>query len=252
MAKKRIARQLLVSNVAQLTPNMRRVTLQGEDLANLPEDAEGGYFKLNFPGQEPDRPTLRTYTISKHRPELQEIDVDFMLHTSSDGSSSGVAAAWATQTRIGDKMAIFGPAPATYINDQADWFLMAADMTGLPALMANIPKLASDACGYIVIEIMSIEDQQELIIPTGMELIWVVNPEPGSDQSPLNHAIKELEWLEGKVAIWCACEFKTMRKNRQYFREDRSVDKSHVYISSYWKKGLQEEEHKIEKSKDAA
>jgi len=171
MAKKRLARQLLVSNVAQLTPNMRRITLQGQELANLPEDAEGGYFKLNFPGQDPNKPTLRTYTVSRYRRELQEIDVDFMLHAHSDGLGSGVAATWATQAQIGATMAIFGPAPATYI---------------------------------------------------------------------------------GQAAIWSACEFKTMKKIRQYFREVRNVDKSHMYISSYWKKGLQEEEHKIEKSKDAA
>lgn len=252
MARKRIARQLLVNAVEQLTPNMRRVTLQGEDLANLPEDAEGGYLKLNFPGKDPDKPILRTYTVSRYRPEIHEIDIDFMLHSHSNDSSNGIAATWAMQARTGDKMAIFGPSPATYINSHADWFLMAADMTALPALAANMPRLPADAHGYIVIEIMSKEDQQELTIPAGMKLIWVVNPEPGSDQSPLHQSIKELEWLDGQVSVWSACEFKTMKKLRQYFREQRNVDKSQIYISSYWKKGLQEEEHKIEKSKDAA
>ena len=175
-----------------------------------------------------------------------------MLHISPDGSVGGVAALWAIQAKPGDRMSIFGPGPATFINTDADWYLLAADMTALPALAANFGRLPADAKGYIIVEIIADEDRQDLPVPAGMELIWVVNPEPGSDDSPLYLATKELAWLEGKVAVWAACEFKTMKKTRQYFKQERTVEKSHLYISSYWKRGLQEEEHKIAKSDDAA
>jgi len=49
MARKRKARELTVTAASQLTPNMRRLTLQGDDLADFPDDAEGAYFKLVFP-----------------------------------------------------------------------------------------------------------------------------------------------------------------------------------------------------------
>ena len=39
----------MVTAVNQLTPNMRRVTLQGDHLADFPNDAEGACFKLGFP-----------------------------------------------------------------------------------------------------------------------------------------------------------------------------------------------------------
>jgi len=252
MAKKRKARELTVTATSLLTPNMRRVTLHGKDLATFPEDAEGAYFKLVFPGDDPEKPILRTYTVAQHRPAQFEIDVDFMVHLNPDGSASGVAASWATKVQPGDSMSIFGPGLASFINTNADWFLLAADMTALPALVANIKLLPEDAKGYIVIEIVSDDDKQNLPLPNDMELIWVVNPKPGSDSSPLYLAINELAWLEGQVAIWAACEFSTMKKNRLYFRQDRSVPKSHLYVSSYWKKGLQEEEHKVVKREDAA
>jgi NADPH-dependent ferric siderophore reductase len=252
MAQKRKARELTVTAVSQLTQNMRRLTLHGEELASFPEDAEGGYFKLVFPGEDPEKPVLRTYTIAKYRPSLHEIDVDFMLHTSADGSVGGVAAPWAIQAQSGDRMCIFGPGPATFINADAQWYLLAADMTALPALIATLGHLPVDARGYIIIEIIANEDQQDLPIPVGMELIWVVNSKPGSEASPLYLAIRELAWLEGQVAVWVACEFKTMKKTREYFKHDRSIAKSHLYISSYWKKGLQEEDHKIAKRDDVA
>lgn len=252
MAQKRKARELTLTAASQLTPNMRRLTLHGEELASFPEDAEGGYFKLVFPGDDPEKPVLRTYTVAKYRSSLHEIDVDFMLHTSSDGSVAGVAAPWAMQVQLGDTIGIFGPGPATLINTDADWYLLAADMTALPALVATLRCLPADAKGYAVIEIIADGDRQELPMPVGIEVIWVINPQPGSDDSPLYLAIKKLAWLSGRAAIWAACEFKTMKKSRQYFKQEKSVEKSHLYISSYWKKGLQEEEHKIAKRDDAA
>lgn len=229
---------------------MQRVSLQGEDLAGFPEDAEGNYIKLIFPTDDADKPILRTYTVSEHRAGQCEIDVDFMLHGTAE-DIHGVAAPWSITAKAGDKLSIFGPGNASYINVDADWFLVAADMTALPAMTANLSRLPTDARGYAVIEILSEEDKQDLPFPKGIEPLWVINPHPGSDESPLYHAIKDQGWLDGQVAIWCACEFKTMKKIRQYFKADRDVIKSHLYISSYWKQGLNEEQHKLAKREDA-
>ena len=252
MARDRKARELTVSAVEQLTPNMRRLTLQGDDLADFPEDAEGAYFKLVFAGDDPERPILRTYTVARHRPERHEIDVDFMLHDGAGGTPDGVASGWAVDARPGDRVSLFGPGPATFVNTDARWYLLAADMTALPALTANLARLPADARGYVVVEILADEDRQALPTPAAMEMIWVVNAEPGGDDSPLHEAIRRLPWLDGQPAVWAASEFETMKRNRHYFRQERGVEKSHLYASSYWKRGLQEEEHKIVKREDAA
>jgi NADPH-dependent ferric siderophore reductase len=251
MAPKRKAKELAVTHSKQLTKNMLRLTLQGEDLASLPSNAEGAYFKLVFAGADAEKPIMRTYTVAKHRADQHEIDVDFMLHRSANGVVDGVAVPWAVQAAVGDTINMFGPGPATFINPQADWYLLAADMTALPALVANLALLPQNASGYLVLEILSEEDRQELPLPGSMEVQWVVNSDAGSDASPLYEAIKKLLWLDGQVAIWAACEFKSMKKIRRYFREEKAVEKSQLYISSYWKKGLKEEQHKLVKRDDA-
>jgi len=251
MAGKRKARKLVVTESRKLTKNMQRVTLHGDDLASFPADAEGAYFKFVFPGSDSEKPTLRTYTVANYRPELHEIDVDFMLHANSDGLTDGVAAPWAMQAKPGSSISIFGPGPASFINTSADWFLMAADMSALPALVANLTRLPADANGYVVIEIIAEEDKQLLSVPDGMKVVWVVNPKPGSDDVPLYRAIAEHKWLAGQVSVWVACEFKTMKNIRKYLKQNRKVAKSHLYISSYWKNGLKEEEHKAVKREDA-
>lgn len=251
MAAKRAAKELTVSATRRLTKNMLRLTLQGEDLNNFPEDAVGAYFKLTFDSPDADRPIMRTYTVANYRRELHEIDVDFMLHAGTEGIVDGVAAPWAMQAKVGDPISIFGPGPATFINVDADWYLLAADMTALPALTSNLALLPPHAKGYLVIEILSDEDRQTLPVPESIEVVWVVNPHAGSDTSPLCDAIKNVDWFDGQVAVWTACEFKTMKKIRQYYRDDRKVEKSHLYISSYWKQGLKEEEHKEAKKEDS-
>lgn len=250
MFAKRKAKELTVTASRQLTKNMLRLTLQGDPLASFPDDSEGAYFKLALESTDTRKPVMRTYTVAQFRRSQQEIDVDFMLHGSDEDVPGGVAAPWAKQAKVGDTVSIFGPGPATFVNTQADWFLLAADMTALPALTANLALLPQSASGYVVIEILSEDDRQELSVPEKMQVQWVINPLAGSDASPLYEAIKKLEWQEGQVAIWTACEFKTMKKIRQYYRDQRAVQKSHLYISSYWKKGLKEEEHKMAKRAD--
>ncbi len=53
------------------------------------------------------------------------------------------------------------------------------------------------------------------------------------------------------MSVWAACEFSSMKVLRRFFKEEKVVDKSMLYISSYWKLGKNEDEHKIIKQQDA-
>lgn len=250
MKSRRVARKLTVKSAINLTANMRRVTLEGDDLANFPAESEGAYIKLMFDQAGSDKPAMRTYTVSGQRSAQNEIDVDFMVH-GANGVADGIAAPWSLKATVGETISLFGPGPAKFINTDAKRFLLAADMTALPALTANLKLLPDNARGKVFIEILSEADKQDLPKPENVELIWVINDAPGSDASPLFQAIEQSEWQVGSVAVWVACEFKTMKKIRQYLKVDRGVEKSHLYISSYWKKGNTEEEHKVAKQADA-
>ncbi len=250
ITNRRAPKTLTVKSATYLTPNMRRVTLQGEALASFPENSEGAYVKLLFNQPGNDKPSMRTYTIAEQRSEQNEIDVDFMLHTSHDGSAHGIAAPWSLSVLQGDEISVAGPGPAKFINTDADYFLLAADMTALPALTANLKRLPLNAQGQVFIEILSKADKQNLAKPDKVEIIWVINDDPGSDESPLFHSITQSVLQIDKLAAWVACEFKTMRKIRQYLKTECGIEKSHLYISSYWKRGDTEEQHKIVKQDD--
>lgn len=145
----------------------------------------------------------------------------------------------------GDTISIVGPGSISNLNTEAGWFFMAADMTALPALSAKIRTLPEEAKGYAVISVMSPADIQPLHAPAGMELIWLTEGQALAD------SVRELEWLDGNASIWCACEFDSMRALRQYFRNEKEVDRENIYISSYWKQGVSEDGHKVIKREDA-
>ncbi|NIB38564.1 siderophore-interacting protein [Pseudomaricurvus alkylphenolicus] len=235
---------MTVVRVRDITPNMRRVTLGGEHYGDFPSDSEGCYVKLCF-ATDDDSPLMRTYTIRHQRHEAMELDIDFALH-----GDNGLASAWAMHAQPGETLRISAPGPAKIPETGSDWYFLAGDMTALPALSVNLEQLPADATGYAVIEVTAPDDKQMLSAPKGIEIHWVINPDDDSSKS-FRETIAGLSWLSGEVYVWAACEFESMRALRRYFRQERSVGKREMYISSYWKRGLSEGEHRKVKQDDA-
>ncbi len=247
-----LPRKFKVVNKQFITQNMLRVTLQQTDNNPLPANQDGGYIKLHFPRpgvlnndiekqilseDTQCRPLLRTYTICQQRSDLNEIDIDFVVH------EIGPASQWALSCVTSDVMYIAGPGKIKFIDPTADWFLILGDMTALPAISANLARLPADAKGYGVVEVVSEDDIQALRVPDGFELIWLVNTQL-HNTSALLHKIKNLPLLEGTPSVWSACEFDAIANLRDHFYKTLSISKRDVYASSYWKRGLNEEQHR--------
>ena len=223
---------------------MHRVTLGGAGMLDFPGDHDGGYVKLIFPSADGDRPITRTLSIRAQRDH--EIDIDFVLH--GDG---GPASRWAVACRDGETIRVGGPGSKTLVDNDRDWFLLAGDMTALPAISVNIEQLPADAVGYAVIEVIDEADIQPLPAPVGLEIDWLVNPHPGEDATMLADRVRRLPWRAGQPSVWVACEFNAMRTLRDYLRTERQLGKDTLYISSYWKHGSKEDAHRTAKREDA-
>lgn len=250
-------RDLVVIAKKQVTPNMLRVTLGGDGMASFPQDQESAYVKLIFPidGHDKDRVLRRTYTVRHDRMTDQgrEIDLDFVMH--GDGSDhndhGGPASNWAVNCTPGDVIMVGGPGPKKLVDPTADWFLIVGDMTALPAVSVNLETLGSDARGHAVIEVRSEADIQSIRKPDNITIEWVINPHPGEAPNALVDVVRKLPWGTGRPSVWAACEFSAMKELRSYFREDRNLGRDDLYISSYWKLGMNEDTHKALKSEDA-
>ncbi|WP_347401009.1 siderophore-interacting protein [Halomonas sp. YLGW01] len=164
----------------------------------------------------------------------------------------GPASTWAVNARPGDRILVGGPGARKLIHHQADWFLLAGDMTALPAISVNLAALPDDAQGHAVIEVPHESDRQCLAHPENIQLHWVINPNPDPTGKPLLDKVQDLPWLAGQPAVWAACEFGSMRALRRFLKQSHEVPKSHLYVSSYRKIGQTEDGHKRAKQQDSA
>lgn len=238
-------RPLTVIARQAVTPNMLRVTLGGPGLAGFPDGQAGGYLKLRVPS-DGGRPCVRTYTISGQR--AGELDVDFALHADRDGLA-GPATSWAVGTAAGEVLEVGGPGMAKPLPPGHGFYLIAGDMTSLPAISVNLAALPADACGFAAIEISDAVDRQDLPCPAGVEIAWLVK-EPGSDPDLLARTLRARSWPTGSLYAWVACEFAAMRVLRTYLRDERGLGPDRLYISSYWQAGSTEDRHRDVKRAD--
>ncbi len=233
----------------RITRNMQRVTLGGAGLADFPQSSAGGYIKLRlFPGGPGTPVVVRTYTVRNQR--AGEIDVDFALHADASGSH-GPATDWALGVQPGDSIEIGGPGPAKPLPVGQGFYLLGGDMTALPAISVNLEALPAEARGHAVLEVQHPEDAQDLAVPAGVTIEWLVNPEPGSQPEFLAQHLRAAMPSGGAVYAWVASEFGAMRAARAYLREECGLTAQQLYISSYWKRGLTEEAHKVAKREDS-
>lgn len=226
---------------------MIRISLGGEELNDFPEGYESGYVKLLLPVQE--AVLKRSYTIRQFDPENRLLTLDFAVHINPEGNN-GPASSWALNCREGDVVTIDGPGVAKLVDPSADWFFLAGDMTALPAISVNLERLPASAQGHAVIEIKDTRDQQNLRVPKGVLLHWVVNPNPHQANTVLVDKVTSLPWLQGRPNVWVAAEFESMRQLRRYFKLERKLPSHQVYISSYWKIGETDEGNKRAKKLD--
>ena len=256
---KRTPRTLSVTAKDWITPNMIRVTLKAEWIRDLSADIAGAHCKLFLPKpdqtrdaflhqlEEGPRPDVRPYTIRFIRPEKSEMDSDFVDH-----GDAGPASAWARRCKAGDICGFAGPGPVKLNAFFADTYIVAADMSALPVAAATLEAMPRDATGVAFLEITEPADQQNIDAPEGVEVQWILHPNPYEAPTQSVDLIKAMANIRGSVQTCIAGESAMIKALREEILIKRGVPKQNAYISGYWKIGLIEDEHQQMKRAEAA
>ncbi|MGH3752627.1 MAG: siderophore-interacting protein [Pseudonocardiaceae bacterium] len=192
-----------VARTERLGPSFVRVTFTGECLRAFGSGGADQRIKLMLPQPgrtvsdipsgrssyaawqampEEIRPTRRSYTVRAHRPEMGELDIDFVLH-GADGGHGGPASAWALTARPGDGAALAGPdRPGVGRMWGCEWsppgtakrLIIAGDETAVPAVAAIVESLPPDARGVVCVEVPTAGDRQCWDVPDRVEVRWLV------------------------------------------------------------------------------
>lgn len=257
--KKPAPRILTVKDAYYLTPNMIRVTFRGPELEGIYEGCAGANCKIFLPEISQSRdsfetqfetgppPVKRTYTVRSYRKDVQEMDIDFVAH-----GDNGPASAWASRAQAGSFLGFAGPSEVKIKEFYADWYLVAADMSALPVASAALEAMPRDAKGVAIFEVETLEDKQELDAPIGIDIYWLVQGAPHIASTRQEEFMRSMEWPDGSVQTCVAGESGVIKVIRGYFGNERKLPREDVYISGYWKIGLIEDQHQIEKRKELA
>ncbi len=237
MPKQPVSCLMVVKKTRQLTPNMRRITFTSQGLSEYPDTCTGGYIKLIFPTENGTKPLMRTYTIRHFRRHLNEIDVDFVTH-----GDNGIASRWCLSAKVGDTINVAGPGSLKQLKTSADWYLVMADMSAMPAAFAYLETLPETASGNAYFEILTEADKQEVKAPPGIKINWHLKAD--SKDQVIMENVKNLEFGTGSPGIFIAGEWSLATGMRRHLRENRKIDRTLPYVSSYWKLGSNDEDHK--------
>lgn len=247
-------RLLNVKEAFYLTPNMIRVVFAGPELDGFPEGREGGNCKLMIPepGETRDAfavrladgpsPVRRTYTVRKYDAAAGEMAIDFVAH-----GDNGPASRWAGRAKPGDFLGFAGPSLPKVTHFEADWYLVAADPSAIPVAAAALEAMPRDAKGVAIFEVTAEEDRQEIDIPPGLDVHWLIQPNPHVASSAQEDLIRSLPWPDGRIQTCIAGESGVIKSLRAFLHQEKQLPREDTYISGYWKIGLVEDEHQAMK-----
>ncbi|WP_437693475.1 siderophore-interacting protein [Sorangium sp. So ce176] len=254
-------RLLEVLRATAISPRMRRITLGGEAIAGFPARSDGAHIKVFFPrgdqaapelptlGPEgpvwpplPRRPITRTYSVRRYDAQAGELDVDFVLH-----GDDGPASRWARRARPGDRLGIAGPGGPDPMLGPADWYLLAGDLSALPAIAALLETLPATARGHALVAVPDASEIQHLARPPHVALTWVTLDGASAPSPRLEDAIRALIWPEGRVFAWVAGESSSVLAIRDHLLDERGLGREAMYAIPYWKATLSEEAYHAER-----
>ncbi|NUT39791.1 MAG: siderophore-interacting protein [Thermoactinospora sp.] len=253
-------RALEVTRVRSLSPGMARVTFTADDLTGLPQTGPDQQVKLYFPrpGQdapllpdpdgelmswyaaftaipEQERPWMRSFTLRARGHDT--VDIDFVLH-----GSDGPASRWAMRARPSHRLAMFGPSadfarPVPLDRDlaEADWVLLAGDLSALPAIGTLMEALPYGKRAEVFVEAGDPRDRQEPPTRGAVTLHW-------TDGGALVDTVTRAQFPGGRVFAWLAGEASAVRRLRRHLVAERGIAKSAVDFSGYWRRTLTQDD----------
>ena len=239
--KRRPPRRVEVTRVEVLSPAMRRITFKGDELEGFAPETPASYIKLIFPepgNSEPERPlpdaprpkAMRTYTPLAVRPDVHEVDVDFVLH------GEGPASTWAGQAAVGQVIYLMGPGPGYALDTSAAQHLLIADDSALPAIENILAVLPASASVHLMVEVISADEARPLQSAAQLVTQWLPR---GTDHReaglPLERALRALQTVPPGAKIYLACEAAAMRRIRKLLQDELGVDRQHIVGRGYWK-----------------
>jgi NADPH-dependent ferric siderophore reductase len=221
---------LEVTGTEELTPTMRRIHLTAPGLTDL-SYLPGQDFMLTVPaGTAWFR---RRYTIRSFDRAAGSVDIDVVLH------GDGPAAAWAASARPGSRIEAIGPRGKVVVDEAAEWHLFAGDDSAVPASLAMAESLPDPDRALVVLEVDSVDDQQQIHTADCREVPVRWLHRAGADPASAGNLVAALETIDlprGAGHAYLAGELGVAAAMRAALL-GRGITPEQISAKPYWRTG---------------
>ncbi|XVV09813.1 siderophore-interacting protein [Actinoplanes sp. CA-131856] len=200
--------------VRRLGARFVRVELRADSFRTIgaPDEA----VTLEFPREG------RNYTI--RAVDNGVITIDFVRH------EHGIASTWAERAQPGDTLKYarqrswYAPPAGT------DWILLAADLTGLPAVARILEQHTGDTPIFVYVDA---DSDGYLPVP--------------SVEGPLLAGMRAFATPPGRGYVWFAGECADARRARSFWRGERGFARDQIAAVGYWRVNAEDWERRYER-----
>lgn len=251
--RQRILRHATVTRTERISPQLIRLTLDSPDLVGTELPFTDHYVKLLFPppnapyahpvdpeqvsAEFPEHPPMtRTYSL-RHRDTVNgTIALDFVTH-----GDTGLASPWALQAKPGDRINYFGPGGAWRPDPSYKHFILAGDEAASPAICAALEELPEHADATAFFEVADRSAVFEVPQAERVTIVWLFR-----DGAPYGHklaqAVRATTIPTGRTSWFVHGVAEMIKDLRRYLFVERTIAKTDVSISGYWRAGMTEED----------
>ncbi|WAC61298.1 siderophore-interacting protein [Brevundimonas sp. SL130] len=230
--KSRTLHDARVIGIEDITPRMRRISVAGDGLKDMPIDRPAMWMKLFFPIPSNIKPQGRAYTIRAYNAAQGWITFDFALH-----GDQGPAAWWIARVREGDTLQLAGPRSGYWIDPSQQEQVLIGDATALPAIAGIVERLSTGTRTRIFIEVADAGEEQVLVSPADMTIHWVHSGTafPGTT-GKLELVVQQAD-LPPDCQVFLAGEAFMVRAMRTHLLVDRGILHPSIDAKGYWRLG---------------
>lgn len=242
---------LTVEEKIFVNDRLLRLVFSSEGLHDFPGGSGARHIKLFFPKPHQripvlpclgpngpvwppakDKPIPRTYSVRGFDEEKKRLSIEFVVH-----GEDSVGSTWADNAKLGDQVGLAGPGGPDPIIEPSEYYILAGDLSAIPAMSAVLEKLPVTAHGKAFIHVPERSDCFEIKRPDVFEIIWVHSSEQ------LLHEVRhsELRVLNKRCSAFIAGESSEVLAIRDYLRAEVGLTKKNMYAIPYWRRRQSEE-----------
>lgn len=207
--------------------NMRRVVFTADDIAEFDyRPGQAIVFMMPLQNGETGR---RHYTIRNAERTSGTFSVDFLMHGDAPSPT------WARNATPGDRIEAKGPRGGAWFRPEADWHLLSADETGIPAIAHMLETMPAEARAFAFIEVDGRDDEIEIPTRASAVVRWLHRNgvRPGPNDLALS-ALEAFDLPAGRGHAIVIGETGNVRRQRHALIA-RGMTRDQISSEGYWR-----------------